>query len=54
MTRTAGLFRGAELSRLVVLAVIMVAGWLYVWSYLQARTEPVDPPPRRVRPPRRS
>ncbi len=45
MTRTAGLFRGAELPRLVVLAVIMIAGWFYVWSYLQARTEPVDPPP---------
>ncbi len=44
MTRTAGIFRGAELSRLVVLAVIMIAGWLYVWSYLQARTEPIDPP----------
>ena len=51
MTRTAGIFRGAELSRLVVLAVIMIAGWLYVWSYLQARTEPVDPPPAASRPP---
>jgi len=51
MTRTAGIFRGAELSRLVVLAVIMIAGWLYVWSYLQARTEPVDPPPAAGLPP---
>ncbi len=51
MTRTAGIFRGAELSRLVVLAVIMIAGWLYVWSYLQARTEPVDPPPASSQPP---
>ncbi len=50
MTRTAGIFRGAELPRLVVLAVIMIAGWLYVWSYLQARTEPVDPPPAASRP----
>ena len=53
MTRTAGLFRGAELSRLVVLAVIMIAGWLYAWRYVQSRAEPVDPRPRRACRPRR-
>ncbi len=51
MTRSTGLFRGAELSRLVVLAAIMVGGWFYVWSYLQARPEPVDPPPVTSPPP---
>jgi hypothetical protein len=51
MTRSNGLFRGAELSRLVVLSAIMVGGWFYVWSYLQARPEPVDPPPATSPPP---
>jgi hypothetical protein len=41
----AGFFRGAELSRLLVLLAIMVAGWVLVWNYAQSQPEPETPEP---------
>src|SRR4051812_41539099 len=41
-------FRGAELVRLLVLAVLMVAGWGLVWQYLHSRPEPAEAEPRAV------
>jgi hypothetical protein len=37
--RRAGFFRGAELSKLLVLLAIMVAGWVLVWNYAQSQPE---------------
>ena len=50
------LFHGSELPRLVILTILMVAGWAFVWQYfsgqapqLPAETEAtVDGPPERV------
>ena len=39
-------FRGAELVRLLVLAVLMVAGWGLVWEYVHKQPEPAEPEPR--------
>ncbi|WP_165219474.1 hypothetical protein [Aquisphaera insulae] len=41
-----GFFRGAELSRFLVLAAIMVIGWVAVWQYVQARPQADEPTPR--------
>jgi hypothetical protein len=39
-------FRGAELSRLLVLVAIMVVGWLVVWRYMRHKGEaPPEPEP---------
>ena len=39
-------FRGAELVRLLVLAVLMLAGWGLVWEYAHKQPEPPEPEPR--------
>lgn len=44
---SAGFFRGAELSRLLVLAAILVVGWALVWTY--SRRHDVDAPPEGAR-----
>ena len=38
-------FRGAELARLLVLAVLMVAGWGLFWEYVHKQGEPAEPEP---------
>jgi len=43
--RTSSFFRGSELPRLLILAAIMVGGWVLAWNYLQKRPEPAEPPP---------
>jgi hypothetical protein len=42
--RTPSFFQGSELPRLVILTVIMVAGWAVVWRYTQKLPEPAEPP----------
>src|SRR5690349_9899695 len=42
--RPAPFFQGSELSRLVILAVIMVAGWVVVWRYTLKPPQPAEPP----------
>jgi hypothetical protein len=37
------MFRGSELPRLLVLAVVMVVGWGLVWQYAQQRPQPEEP-----------
>jgi hypothetical protein len=37
-------FRGSELSRLLILAAIMVGGWVFAWNYFQKQPEPAEPP----------
>jgi hypothetical protein len=44
MGRPSPLFHGSELPRLVILSVIMVAGWAVAWHYTQRPPEPVEPP----------
>ncbi len=39
-------FRGAELGRLLLLAVVMVAGWIAVFVYCSRPGAPPPPPPR--------
>jgi hypothetical protein len=41
-----GFFRGAELSRLLVLLAIAVVGWVLVWNYIRGR----QPPPEESEP----
>lgn len=43
MRRPGSFFRGSELSRLLILAAIMVGGWSYAWYYFQKRPEPAEP-----------
>jgi hypothetical protein len=43
--RGVGFFRGAELSKLLVLLAIMVAGWVRVWNYAQSQPEREAPAP---------
>lgn len=40
MTRSAGFFRGSERNRLLLLAVVAVAGWIAVYSYLNRKPAP--------------
>src|SRR5262249_46448333 len=37
-------FRGAEFSKLLLLAAIMVVGWVLVWNYSQSQPEPETAP----------
>jgi hypothetical protein len=40
VSRSSPFFRGSELTRLVILAAIMVAGWALVWGYAVSRRGP--------------
>jgi hypothetical protein len=42
--RPAEFFRGSELSRLLILASIMVAGWVLFWNFTQKRPPLTEPP----------
>jgi hypothetical protein len=42
--RSSPFFRGSELTRLLILAVVMVVGWVFYWNYTQKRSELVEPP----------
>ncbi|AMV39887.1 hypothetical protein [Planctomyces sp. SH-PL62] len=56
MDRPSPFFRGSELPRLALLAVVTLAGWGAVW-YFARRTPPRPPSPRSApapRPPRSS
>ena len=46
MDRPAPFFQGSELPRLVILTIIMVAGWGWVlaWHYVQQHPQPAEPP----------
>jgi hypothetical protein len=37
-------FRGSELARLLVLAMVTAVGWVFYWNYTQKRPELVEPP----------
>jgi hypothetical protein len=43
--RPAPFFQGSELPRLVILALIMVAGWIAVWRYLARPPQPAEAEP---------
>ncbi|MGO9465826.1 MAG: hypothetical protein ACLQIB_04110 [Isosphaeraceae bacterium] len=45
MERPSAFFRGSELPRLLILAAIMIGGWVLAWNYLQKRPEPAEAPP---------
>jgi hypothetical protein len=42
--RPGSFFRGSELPRLLILAAIMVGGWVLAWNYFQKQPEPAEPP----------
>jgi hypothetical protein len=42
--RPAPFFQGSELPRLVILAIILVAGWVVVWRYTLKPPQPAEPP----------
>ncbi len=44
MDRSSSFFRGSEFPRLVILSVVMIAGWGVFWSYAQNQPAPVEPP----------
>ncbi len=46
MDRPAPFFQGSELPRLLILAVLMVAGWVLAGRYLLNRPQPAEPPVR--------
>jgi hypothetical protein len=41
-------FRGGELNRLLILAAVMVVGWVAVWQYFQARPQAEEPATKSV------
>ena len=43
MERPSGFFQGSELPRLLILAVLMVAGWAFVWSFANKLPPPAEP-----------
>lgn len=43
MERPPGFFQGSELPRLLILAVIMVAGWALVWHFAHKMPPPAEP-----------
>ena len=43
MERPPGFFRGSELPRLLILAVIMVVGWALVWHFAHKMPPPAEP-----------
>jgi hypothetical protein len=43
--RPSGFFQGSELPRLLVLALVMVAGWALVWHFAGMRPQAAEPPP---------
>jgi hypothetical protein len=42
--RPSPFFRGSELTRLLVLAMVTAGGWVFYWNYTQKRPELVEPP----------
>jgi hypothetical protein len=42
--RRGSLFRGSELPRLLILAALMIGGWVLAWNYIQKRPEPAESP----------
>lgn len=44
MERPAPFFQGSELPRLLILAVLMVAGWVLAWRYVLKPAQPAEPP----------
>ena len=42
--RPGSFFRGSELPRLLILAAIMVGGWVVAWNYFSRRPEPSELP----------
>jgi len=42
--RPAPFFQGSELPRLVILTILMVAGWALAWHYVQQPPQPAEPP----------
>jgi hypothetical protein len=42
--RPSPFFQGSELSRLVILATIMVVGWVLFWNFTQRRAAMAEPP----------
>jgi len=41
--RSSAFFRGSELPRLMILSIVMLAGWGVFWSYAQNRPDPGEP-----------
>jgi hypothetical protein len=50
--RSSSFFRGSEFSRLVILSVIVVGGWVGFWFYARRQPKLPDPPLRAIEPPK--
>jgi hypothetical protein len=52
MERSSSFFRGSEFTRLAILSVIMIGGWVGFWFYARRQPKLPEPPLRAIEPPR--